>query len=159
MANENSTAIEPGTAYLIARSKSFKQVFTVTKEFTSIGRTGRNDVKLPFGSVSRTHATLVRTSMGYKITDASSKHGVVVNSMRVIEKYLQEGDKIEVGDVALKFTFKKPEESAADPQPQSTSAPAAQDPEPEIEEIANLVDDLIQKVRRLEERVGRLESK
>jgi pSer/pThr/pTyr-binding forkhead associated (FHA) protein len=108
LTHESTATAGPSTAYLIARLKDFRRVFVLEKEFTSAGRTGANEIKLPFGSVSREHARFVRTPMGFKVTDSGSKHGVQVNAVRVVEKFLQEGDKVKLGDVALTFTFRKP---------------------------------------------------
>lgn len=101
MATESTTA---KAVYLAIEGDAEKRVFQIAREFTSLGRTSKNDIRLPFGSVSRVHATILRTPIGYKIVDAGSHNGVFVNGQEVIEKYLQEGDLIQLGEVKLVFT-------------------------------------------------------
>lgn len=158
--DNNSTVAGPGTAYLIARCNDFKQVFTLEKEFTTVGRISKNDVKLPFGSVSRTHATIVKTAAGYKVVDNGSRHGVVVNGLRVIEKYLQEGDKVQIGDVHLRFTFREPlavkkdKDQEGPPSPESSlQVPAAEDRAERLQELKDRLKNLLSRQRELAEQV------
>jgi len=96
------------TGFLVAEAGGLRQVFGLIQENTQIGRTSRNDIRLPFTAVSRAHALVVRTPMGYKIVDNQSKNGVFVNDVRVIEKFLEEGDRIRIGEVNLGFTYRDP---------------------------------------------------
>jgi pSer/pThr/pTyr-binding forkhead associated (FHA) protein len=144
----------PEVAFLVAKCDDYKNVFALTKEFTSVGRVGRNDIKLPLGSVSRTHATFIRTPAGYKVTDAGSKHGVVVNGTRIIEKYLQEGDVVQIGDVHMKFTFKAPPDARKEkPQP---AAPPPETHGDAIRALKDQLDTVSAAASKLEEQISRL---
>ena len=46
--------------------------FTVTSDVTRIGRRDENDVTLDSGSVSGTHAEIIRTAEGFELRDLGS---------------------------------------------------------------------------------------
>ncbi len=158
---DNTTLIQNEVAYLKAKCNDFKDTYTLSKEFTTVGRIGKNDIKLAFGSVSRTHATFVRTPVGYKVVDAGSKHGIVVNGTRVIEKYLSEGDKIQIGDVHLLFTYKEPAKPKEPPPEMSSEVempPANDDVARDIRVLKKQVQTLLDKAERLSEQIEALEK-
>jgi hypothetical protein len=97
-----------GSAFLVAEAGGLRQQFGLTQECTKIGRSSQNDVRLPFTAVSRAHAVIVRTPMGFKISDGQSRNGVYVNDVRIMEKFLEEGDRIRIGEVTLSFTYRDP---------------------------------------------------
>ena len=68
-----------------------------------IGRTSTADVLLDMDSVSRTHATITRTSKGFVLRDQGSTNGTFVNEQPVRERALRDGDQIRVGRAMLKF--------------------------------------------------------
>lgn len=73
-----------------------------------IGRHEENDVRLTDKTVHRHHAVLQLTSeQGYTITDLSGAegNGVLVNSERVTQAQLRDGDIIELGTVKLRFAL------------------------------------------------------
>jgi len=73
-----------------------------------IGRHEENDVRLADKTVHRHHAVLQLTGeQGYTITDLSGAegNGVLVNSERVTQAQLRDGDIIELGTVKLRFAL------------------------------------------------------
>jgi hypothetical protein len=71
-----------------------------------IGRDDDNEIKLAAKTVHRTHAVVHRTSdADFVVTDVSGAggNGVIVNGNRVSEARLKHGDRIELGEVALRF--------------------------------------------------------
>lgn len=87
--------------------------FTVTGECFRVGRNPDNDLRLTHPSVSRRHAELRRAQDGsYTVRDADSMNGVYVNSQKVREVVLREGDRIEFGDVVMRFS-RLPEPAAS----------------------------------------------
>ncbi len=68
-----------------------------------IGRTDDNDIVIRDGSVSRTHARLRVEGDGWRIQDAGSSNGVVVNGARVQSTVLQPGDVVELGRAVLTY--------------------------------------------------------
>jgi hypothetical protein len=75
-----------------------------------IGRHEENDVRLADKTVHRHHAVLQLTSeQGYTITDLSGAegNGVLVNSERVTQARLRDGDVIEIGAVRLRLALNR----------------------------------------------------
>lgn len=69
-----------------------------------IGRHKDNDICLANKSVHRHHAVLHMTpSREFTIQDLGGQNGVVVNSQRVSQKALADGDLIEFGEVRLRY--------------------------------------------------------
>ena len=71
-----------------------------------IGRSRNNELPLNDTSVSRLHAEIRRDALGqFTIQDLSSLNGVFVNGEAVDLAHLNEGDRVEVGDVGFMFTL------------------------------------------------------
>ena len=95
----------------------YKLVFTATendldfKEFVlkddniSIGRSPSNDLVLKAPKVSRQHAAINKYKDQYLIIDLKSSNGVFVNSQKIDEYNLNDGDEISIG--GYKMIFKK----------------------------------------------------
>jgi hypothetical protein len=91
-------------AYLISQ-ESRPRSFPITREIWRIGRSRDNEMALEDVSVSRRHAEIQRTPEGrFTIMDRHSTNGVFINGRRIGKGELREGDIIEIGDVALRFT-------------------------------------------------------
>lgn len=69
----------------------------------SIGRGADNAIVLDYDSVSRRHARLVQRNDGWWVLDNNSTNGTFVNDHAVPEAQLQNGDRIQIGDVILKY--------------------------------------------------------
>jgi len=81
----------------------------ITRVTFRIGRSSRNDLCLRDASVSRQHAEIRMDRTGtFTIVDLESMNGVYVNDTRVHAQPLQEGDRIDLGDIRLTFTFEIP---------------------------------------------------
>ncbi len=77
------------------------RVVPVVADVTHIGRGRDRTVRIDDHTVSRRHATLVRTPEGLRIVDERSLNGVLVNGRRVLELPLRDGDVVHLGRVAL----------------------------------------------------------
>ena len=78
----------------------------VRREMLSFGREDDNDVCLEHATVHRHHAILHRTPEAhFIIRDLSGPrgNGVKVNGQRVSQRSLEDGDRIEIGAVRLRF--------------------------------------------------------
>jgi len=77
----------------------------LTEDITelSIGRDPMNDFPIEEYIVSRDHAKIVRKWGGIIIQDLESKNGVYVNSKKVTEEFLHDGDRIALGTIVLIF--------------------------------------------------------
>lgn len=82
-------------------STSEEQVFVVGDRTVILGRSAECDIVVPQDSVSRRHARFSRTGDGWKITDLGSKNGVRVNTFKVDEQRLRDGDRIDLGTVRI----------------------------------------------------------
>jgi FHA domain len=75
-------------------------------QMLNIGREDDNDVQIEHASVHKHHALLHRASDTlYYVRDLSGEagNGIKVNGRRVMEQALMDGDRIEVGAVAVRF--------------------------------------------------------
>ncbi len=80
-------------------------VFYLTQETTTLGRSAQNDIVLSDPEVSRHHAQIVRKDGQTTISDWGSTNGTFVNGQRVIgQARLQDGDEVELGD-AVRLAF------------------------------------------------------
>ena len=66
-----------------------------------VGRSESCQIMLRDESVSRFHASLLRTSKGVWIVDLQAREGVVINGVRVKWAWLEDGDTVRIGQ----FTF------------------------------------------------------
>lgn len=78
--------------------------FLLESEVTTIGRdTTVNDIVLEDPWVSRTHTRIVLHAFGARLEDCGSRNGCLVNSERVEELELRDGDLIQIGHATFKF--------------------------------------------------------
>lgn len=94
-----------GYARLIGINGPFEgDEYLLSERENTIGRTEDNFILLPDPSVSRNHARLVLDESGaYSIYDLRSSNGTAVNSKRVTEATLRDGDLVSLGNVAFRF--------------------------------------------------------
>jgi two-component system, cell cycle response regulator len=91
---------------MVLTGPSIGKVFRLTKPSTTIGRVADADIHLETDSVSRRHATLEVGPEGIDLVDLGSKNGTLLNGKRVTGRNrLANGDRVQVGDTVLKFTF------------------------------------------------------
>jgi pSer/pThr/pTyr-binding forkhead associated (FHA) protein len=80
--------------------------FPVAEPLTGIGRSPDNLIQLPGQSVSKYHAVISRDAGGWRIKDAGSKNGVLLNGLKVRESTIKHGDKIGIGGQEFVFETK-----------------------------------------------------
>ncbi len=104
-------------AYLISQTSQPKR-FPILGPIWRIGRSRENELVLDDISISRRHAEIQRGPEGtFTILDRGARNGICVNGQPVQKRTLREGDMIEIGDMALRFT-----ETGADEQLQEQTA-------------------------------------
>lgn len=79
------------------------QVFNLTREEATIGRSNENDIVLNDFSVSRRHATLRKEQGGWVILDNQSTNGVRINDKLVQKAQVGDGMQATVGTFVLRF--------------------------------------------------------
>lgn len=80
-----------------------ERTYVIEKEKVTLGRLSDNDIPIPDSTVSRYHAEIVKVGDGYVLRDLDSKNGSYVNSERILEAFLKDGDEIELGKFKLRF--------------------------------------------------------
>ncbi len=68
-----------------------------------IGRSDKNEIVLPEPASSRVHAEVLDSPEGWVIRDHGSSNGTFVNARRVKQKVLEDGDRVRIGTVELRF--------------------------------------------------------
>lgn len=76
-------------------------------EFLSLGRDGGCSLTFNDASISGRHARIERTEKGYLLRDLRSRNGTFVNGARILEAYLNDGDRIQIGRTQLLFSLKR----------------------------------------------------
>lgn len=80
--------------------------FAITNSVFRLGRSSDNDLTVKDPSVSRHHAEIRMHQDGtFTVNDLDSMNGVYVNDKRVRSAPLNEGDRVEFGDLSTTFTF------------------------------------------------------
>ncbi|HTN43775.1 MAG TPA: GGDEF domain-containing protein [Nitrospiria bacterium] len=106
--------VRPGRgtpALIVMAGGDLGKVFQFDQEDKTIGRDVEAQIALRDSMVSRRHAQLYRQkaedgdAIYYVIVDLHSTNGTFVNGERISKAFLQDGDKIQVGNTMLKFTF------------------------------------------------------
>jgi chromosome segregation ATPase len=77
--------------------------FPLFKDRLTIGRTEQNDIQLKASYVSRRHAVIVTDREKTRVIDWGSKNGVFVNSDRVTEHFLRNGDSVRIGTAEFRY--------------------------------------------------------
>ena len=80
-----------------------KQVYTVIKPETSIGRDTDNDLILSSDSISRHHAKLTFNGSSFEIRDLGSTNKVIINGTFVERATLSNGDMIGLGEIVMYY--------------------------------------------------------
>ena len=93
----------PGIYFLIAENKKKpSHWYELPKQKTvTVGRSNTADLVINQPEVSREHCLVKKYDSGLKIIDLDSRNGIVVNNKKVSEKYLCNGDLIDLGKVYL----------------------------------------------------------
>jgi pSer/pThr/pTyr-binding forkhead associated (FHA) protein len=108
-----------------------------------VGRSESAALRLLAPEISRVHFTLARDYEGVRMADLASKNGVYINGSRAHSQSLRDGDIIELGPVALRFSdpaarYQRELEALAEPAagaaPPTDDLPptADQGPEPPV---------------------------
>jgi len=77
--------------------------FSLSDDWTRIGRSLAADIRFDDPTVSRRHALVIRRPDGVRVLDDRSLNGVFVNGERVEWGALRDGDEIVVGAHSLRF--------------------------------------------------------
>lgn len=101
--DERATDQQRVTRLLIGRVGDQELRFPLFKDRLTIGRTGANDIQLKAQYISRRHAVIVTEGDVARIVDWGSKNGVYVNSERITEHFLKNGDIVTIGTAEFRY--------------------------------------------------------
>ena len=79
------------------------KVFDLLEERVTVGRALDNTIRMEDGTVSHHHAVFISDGGTYKLRDLNSTNGTRVNSMRIVETKLNNGDQVRMGSVEMRF--------------------------------------------------------
>jgi chromosome segregation ATPase len=85
--------------------------FPLFKDRLTIGRTEDNDIQLNAVFISRRHAVVQADGDATRVIDWGSKNGVYVNSRRITEHFLKNGDILTIGNAHFRFEERPKRES------------------------------------------------
>ncbi len=126
---------QQGSARLILRRADGQlKEYGLDKDEVTIGRLATNDVALPDDrSVSRRHAVIRRSNVGYVIEDQQSNNGTYVDGEKILYPFvLHNGQSIKVGSNELTFTMisaaVRPAPAGSENQPAAPAQSEAQEP-------------------------------
>lgn len=91
------------TRLLIGSVEGQELRFPLFKDRLTIGRTEQNDIQLKAAYISRRHAVIVTDGDATRVIDWGSKNGVFVNSRRVSEHFLTNGDIVAIGTAKFRY--------------------------------------------------------
>jgi len=96
-------ARERVTRLLIGRIDDQELRFPLFKDRVTIGRTQQNDIQINAQYISRRHAVIKTEGDAARVIDWGSKNGVYVNSKRVTEHFLKNGDIVTIGIAEFRY--------------------------------------------------------
>ena len=95
-------------AYLIRQQAEFDEMrYELTDKPVIAGRSDAADITLKDPGISRNHFQVRRKGHVFVLTDLNSSNGTYINSHRILQARLQNGDEISVGQ--FMFLFDDPE--------------------------------------------------
>lgn len=101
--NMASPALLSEATLSIVKGPQVGNVFRLSADALTIGRSPQCDIFLNDMTVSRMHATMRRTPAGYEIVDADSFNGLWVNNLNVKDAVLKDGDVVQIGTFCLVY--------------------------------------------------------
>ncbi len=104
----------PGSAdrLLIAQQGESDRLQTLGKKSLTLGRTDENDIVLPAHGVSRRHARLEKTAVGWQVTDLGSTNGSFLDSSKLlpdVPEVWNSGDTLRIGPFHLQWQPGQPQ--------------------------------------------------
>lgn len=94
----------PTTAVLrVIRGPQIDMIYPLKKDSYTLGRDPKCDIFLNDMTVSRIHANILRSELGYRIEDANSFNGVWINNKSIDSAHLQNDDIIQIGAFCLLY--------------------------------------------------------
>jgi len=91
---------------LLRYKNELLKTFKIDKDEIAIGRLKSSDIHINNPVVSRQHARIIKNQGNYLIEDLKSTNGIYLNKVRIISRYLKDGDVINIGKHTLVVNIK-----------------------------------------------------
>ena len=101
--DQSPAAKDRVTRVLIGSIDDQELRFPLFNDRLTIGRSAQNDIQLKVSHISRRHAVVVTEEGSTRVIDWGSKNGVYVNSKRITEHVLKNGDLVTVGTAEFRY--------------------------------------------------------
>jgi pSer/pThr/pTyr-binding forkhead associated (FHA) protein len=129
---ESQSTEQPTARLLVQKGPQPNQIFDLSQELLTIGRSSANDISITDPEISRKHSRLVKQGTDYAIEDLGSTNGTFVNERRIVGLTpLHDGDIIEFGE-AVRLLYEAestlPVDVPVPPLPQPEPEPAPPEP-------------------------------
>jgi chromosome segregation ATPase len=89
--------------FMVALNDQKNKEYLIGQGTITIGRGPGNDIRLRHHFISRHHAQILTDANGSVIEDLGSKNGILVNAEPVSRQRLQDGDRVDIGEMQFKF--------------------------------------------------------
>ncbi len=103
--------------YLISIEIASREIrpfnFVIQSKQVRVGRHAENDLMLSDSSVSRKHAILIQNQDALLVRDLGSMNGIRVDGQPVIQGLVRNGQILHIGEVTLKVSISKMEQTPA----------------------------------------------
>jgi two-component system cell cycle response regulator len=90
---------------VVLEGSSVGEVHKIGKSLVVLGRDSKCDIVIWEEGVSRQHAKIEKQNQSFVVTDMGSTNGTFVNGEPAMQTILIEGDKIQMGEILLRFSF------------------------------------------------------
>ncbi len=91
---------------LLKYKNKLLKTFKFDKDEITIGRLKSSDIHINNPAVSKQHARIIKKQDNYLIEDLKSTNGIYLNTVRIISRYLKDGDIINIGIHTLVVNIK-----------------------------------------------------
>ncbi|MCB0308828.1 MAG: GGDEF domain-containing protein [Bdellovibrionales bacterium] len=88
---------------IIIHGSDFGKRHSLEKQEMLIGRGEHTDVRILSENVSRQHAKIFRKGQDFIVEDLNSTNGTFINTKKVVQSTLRDGDLVLIGNTILKF--------------------------------------------------------
>ena len=109
----------------------------IAKPRVTLGRADDSDVAVRGAGVSRKHAEIVRSAVGYHLRDLGSTNGTFVNGIDIagVEHLLRHGDDIRLGTSKVSLVFRTDADSTVEVHPTEPDSAQVGSPTPVSESV------------------------
>jgi len=91
---------------LLKYKNELLKTFKIDKDEITIGRLKSSDIHINNPTISKQHARIIKNQGNYLIEDLKSTNGIYLNTVRIISRYLKDGDVINIGKYTLVVNIK-----------------------------------------------------